>query len=275
MRNSGLILRVLTALVTVPLVLVLIWAESLRPVFSLFIAGLAAMGLYEYFDIVQHRKVPAEMAAGIILGTLVALSGHTGQLTVTTLALCAAAGIVCFTHMFRKGQSAEGTATSVFGVLYVGWFFCHVSLLRAEPVTGAGLATLLLVTVALTDAGAYATGKLIGRHKLAPKLSPNKTWEGAIGGLTFSVTGATVMYVLSRDYAALPQWPYFQYALVGAVLSVVSQLGDLAESGMKRSANVKDSGFLFPGHGGVLDRCDGYLFAAPVLYYMVVAFRSL
>jgi len=109
-------------------------------------------------------------------------------------------------------------------------------------------------------------------HKMAPVLSPNKTWEGAVAGFLAALLGMAAACLLSRWFNALPQWTLAHYLGIGAVLSVVSQVGDLAESSLKRAAGVKDSGSLFPGHGGVLDRCDGFLFATPALYYMLVLF---
>jgi phosphatidate cytidylyltransferase len=129
-----------------------------------------------------------------------------------------------------------------------------------------------LAIVALTDTGAFFVGKAIGRHKLAPKASPGKTWEGAVGGFAASILGAITVYVVSNNYPALhfPEWDMWRYLYAGVVLSIASQIGDLAESVLKRDAGVKDSGNFFPGHGGVLDRCDGFLFAAPFLYYIAL-----
>ena len=138
------------------------------------------------------------------------------------------------------------------------------------PGEGPGIVTALFVSVILTDTAAYFGGRALGRHKLAPVVSPNKTWEGAVSGFVFAVLGMCVLYVLRDRYSwtALPEWSLFKYAIAGALLSVASQVGDLVESSLKRDAGVKDSGVFFPGHGGVLDRCDGFLFAAPVLYYI-------
>jgi len=161
-------------------------------------------------------------------------------------------------------------ASSVFGVLYLGWFPAHVNLLLSEPVIGPGLVTMLIVAVVMTDTGAYFSGSLLGRHKLAPKVSPNKTWEGAAGGVVTSLLGMAALHALAPHFDALPDWPLTRYLHIGLVLSVSAQIGDLAESCLKRDAGIKDSGNLFPGHGGMLDRCDGLLFAAPVLYYAIV-----
>jgi len=275
MNEGAFLIRVLTSLVLVPVVLVLILFEPMRPAFSIVIACFAAVGLYEYYAIVRQRKIQPETIVGMVFGTLVALSGHTGNPMLVGLLLFVAITVAGMFHMFRPTTTVESTGVSIFGIVYVGWLFAHVTLLRAEPEIGAGLAVLLLVTVALTDAGAYVCGKLLGRHKLAPTLSPKKTWEGSIGGGLLSIGGASLLFVLSAHYAKLPDWSLPHYMLTAACMSGISQLGDLMESAMKRSAGIKDSGVLFPGHGGVLDRCDGYLFAAPLLYYIVAFPKSL
>ena len=160
----------------------------------------------------------------------------------------------------------------IFGLVYVAWFPAHLLLLHAEGNIGAGLVILLIVSVALTDIGAYFTGKSIGRHKMAPIVSPNKTWEGAIGGFAFTLAGMAVLFVLrnGQDWATFPDWPFAHYLILGAVLSIAGQVGDLTESALKRDSGIKDSGTLLPGHGGVLDRCDGFLFAALALYYITL-----
>jgi len=259
--------RVATGLFLLAVMGVLIWTPHLRPLFSLFIAGLVCVGLHEYYALVQRRKIAAEAAGGMAAGTLVVLSGHWGLPSATCLTLCGGFLLVSLLHMARDERSIEGLATSLFGIFYVGWLPAHLVLMRGAPY-GAGLATLLVAAVALTDTGAYVGGKALGRHKLAPVLSPHKTWEGAVSGLVAAVVVAVLAWLVSQRFGGLPQWGVARFVATGAVVSVVAQAGDLAESCLKRSAGVKDSGGLFPGHGGVLDRGDGFLFAAPVLYYM-------
>ncbi|MBI5091136.1 MAG: phosphatidate cytidylyltransferase [Candidatus Hydrogenedentes bacterium] len=265
---SGLAVRVLTAAVALPIVLLLIWRPELRPAFALFIGVLVAIGLYEYYAIVRTSNISPETIGGILSGTAVALSGYYNSLTLTGLALYGGCLLVAALHIVRGQHSVAGLASSVFGVLYLGWFPAHVNLLLSEPVIGPGLVTILIVAVVLTDTGAYFAGSLLGRHKLAPKVSPNKTWEGAVGGVAVALAGMAVLYKLAPSFEALPDWQLLRYLHIGATLSVAAQIGDLAESCLKRDAGVKDSGNLFPGHGGMLDRCDGLLFAAPVMYYL-------
>ena len=265
---SGLAVRALTAAVALPVVLLLIWRPELRPAFAVFIGVLVAVGLYEYYAIVRSSKISPETIGGIVSGTLVALSGYFHNQTLTSLTMYGGCLLVAALHIVRGQHSVAGLASSVFGVLYLGWFPAHVNLLLSEPGIGPGLVTMLIVAVVLTDTGAYFAGSSLGRHKLAPKVSPNKTWEGSMGGVLAALLGMMALYKVSPQFDALPEWTVWRYLYIGALLSVSAQIGDLAESCLKRDAGIKDSGNLFPGHGGMLDRCDGLLFAAPVMFYL-------
>ncbi|NIA14144.1 MAG: phosphatidate cytidylyltransferase [Nitrospiraceae bacterium] len=269
-KLPSLAVRTGTALVVLPLLLVLIWSAPLRLGFALFIGVIAAVGLYEYYAIARHRQITPETIGGIAAGTLVALSGWFNDAGITAATLYGACLFVALLHVLRGQRAVEGLATTIFGVFYVGWLPAHILLLHGLPY-GPSFVTLLLVAVALTDSAAYVVGSTVGRHKLAPNISPNKTWEGSIGGFVATLVGMAVLYRLSQTSAAIAPLSLWQYLCIGAILSVVGQIGDLAESCLKRSAGVKDSGMMFPGHGGVLDRCDGFLFAAPALYYVVHA----
>ena len=148
--------------------------------------------------------------------------------------------------------------------IYVGWLGMYYTLLRHLD-HGRSWVFLALFTTFAYDTGAYAAGRLLGRHKLAPHISPGKTIEGAVGGLICSTGAAVLLNLLLGP----PQNPALM-AVLGAGLGVAAQLGDLAESAVKRALQLKDAGWLVPGHGGLLDRLDSLLFAGPVLYYFLV-----
>ena len=158
----------------------------------------------------------------------------------------------------------------MFGVFYIGWFGAHVPLMqtfgRGPPVMTLFVVVILTDTRRISWVGAR-------KHKMVPKVSPNNISEGAFAGPARTMAGTALWYVRERaGLASLPDWPVWRYVHAGALVSIVAQLGDLTESCLKRDAGVKDSGNFFPGHGGVLDRTDGFLFAAPVLYYLVTPF---
>ena len=271
MAERGAVLtRALTAAVVLPLVVLLAWNPALRPGFTGLVTLLAAVGLYEYYAIVRAREISPETIGGILAGTAVTLSGHFHEPALVNLFLYGGCLLVAALHIVRGQHSVAGLASSMFGVFYVGWLAAHLTLLHSEPGIGPGLVSVLLVAVILTDTGAYLIGSVIGKHKLAPKVSPKKTWEGAAGGLALALAGLVGLYYVGSILTPqlLPDWSLVHYIHAGTLVSVSAQVGDLAESCLKRDAGMKDSGGLFPGHGGVLDRCDGFLFAAPMLYYV-------
>lgn len=276
-KRGSIWIRLLTAIVLVPVVFVLVLVPSLRIGFVLFAAIMAAIGVWEYFGLVRALEIKAAPVPGMVFGmALVIAAGWHGKDGVPhpamlwmTLVFAACMLTLGLVHLFFDRQTLAGLAASVLGVIYVGGGAAHVVLLH-------GLAprrvVFLLVTIILSDTGAYFAGKRFGRHKLAPRVSPKKTWEGALGGLVAAALGGAALYPV---YFPISSWMMAAYALLAVVIAVFGQLGDLMESMLKRDAGIKDSGSIFPGHGGVLDRCDSILFAAPALYYLVLLPRML
>jgi phosphatidate cytidylyltransferase len=176
-------------------------------------------------------------------------------------------------HLVRfeqgRDQAATDFAVSLAGIFYLGWLGSYFISLRELP-NGVFWILLVLPATWIADSGAYSVGRRIGRHKLAPRLSPNKSWEGYFGGILSGVVGTALL-------AALIQWVFgdqigvtpLRGALIGLVMGVVPTLGDLGESMIKRQVGVKDSGTLLPGHGGAFDRIDSWLWAAALGYYLV------
>jgi phosphatidate cytidylyltransferase len=266
-KFKGIGKRVSTGLVLLLLVLLLLWVPELGLVFALFVAGLAALGTHEVYHLLQQQTIRPQSLLGSLAAFAIAFAAYWNA-QMAAVALFAGAAAVSAAHIRSRPLTLASASGSVFGLVYPAWFGAHLLLLHRFDAHGPGLVMLLLVAVVLTDTGAFFTGKSIGKHKLAPVVSPNKTWEGSAGGFAAALIGMAVLFALQRQGLAFPEWSLSRYIATGALLSVVSQIGDLFESALKRSAGVKDSGRLFPGHGGVLDRCDGFLFAAPLLYYM-------
>ena len=162
------------------------------------------------------------------------------------------------------GANFRHIAAGIFTLLYVGWLGSHLVLLRALPEIGEEWLLLAVFAVMATDTGAFAVGRLLGRHPLLPQISPTKTVEGAVGGL-FAGFSAVVLINLLPDLDV----SYWKIALLGLILPLLAQIGDLSESAIKRSLGVKDFSRLVPGHGGVLDRLDSLLFGVPTVYFFV------
>jgi phosphatidate cytidylyltransferase len=161
---------------------------------------------------------------------------------------------------------------SFFGFFYVSVMLSFIYKIRMVDEYGQYLVWLVFVCSWVCDTSAYCVGMLLGKHKLAPKLSPKKSVEGSIGGIAGSaIVGAVYGYALRNNIQTAVS-PMVLFALIGAVGAVISQIGDLAASAIKRNYDIKDYGTLIPGHGGILDRFDSVIFTAPVIYFLFVVF---
>ena len=251
--------RIVTALVLIPLVTyVALWGPQW--LLLLVTSVVALLCFREYCWIVASHHIDRPGPAAYAAGLLVLLVPRPDILLITLLAL------VALTLMLRSSEMARGLAGAaafVLGIVYIfGAWRCTVPLRAASPYW-------LLFALALNwvgDTAAYLVGRTVGRHKLAPRLSPAKSWEGSIASLVASL--AFGLFYLGWLIPDVP--PAVRLAISGAG-NVAGQLGDLAESMLKRGAGIKDSGSLLPGHGGWLDRVDSTLFALPVIYGLLAA----
>ncbi len=285
--------RVVTAVVLVPIVLVLVLLAP-RWLFTLAVAGVAALAGWEYIGLAQKCAVKPPRAA--LLVSLLALFAVNFEWPDRTGAffglLCL--GLLVYCTFFRSVvQVMADAAASIFCLLYAGFTLLALPMLHEES-NGPSLVIFLLLVVWAGDVSAYYVGRAWGRRKLAPALSPGKSWEGAVASLAGSLLVAAALVGL----AALEQEPWnsvllswleracpaailsfpddlWYWLVLAAIVNVAAQVGDLAESALKRSAGVKDSGSILPGHGGVLDRIDALLLAAPALWYAHVIHQAL
>jgi phosphatidate cytidylyltransferase len=258
--------RTLSAAVGVPLVAALVWMAPAW-LFGAVILGAALVGQWELYAMFRRIGVAARRGAGLSLGALVVLAfavGGQAHPWAAPLALSVAvAG--CLVLGLDGGAGAgfdwAGIGLTLLGVCYCAWLLGHAIWLRALP-HGAALTLVVLAVTWVGEIAAYFVGGRWGRRRLAPRVSPAKTVEGAAAQLAASVATALVAAAtgaLSPGHAVG----------VGLLLGVVGQLGDLAESFLKRSAGAKDASAILPGHGGLLDRLDSLLFNVPALYYYV------
>ena len=272
--------RILTAAVLIPLVLVLtfigpIWLITLATAAVAVLAGWEYMGLAEKCGARPSRIAVSLSILGLFAATLFADNLEWLHQTNTVFGILALALLVVCTFHSPVDRVLPDASSSIFCLIYTGFTLTAIPLLREES-NGPSLLIFLMCVVWSGDIAALYVGRAWGRHKLAAKLSPNKTWEGAIGSLFGSLVAAGGLWSLAAwletmNSARLSYPDEVGYWLVLAcVVNVAAQVGDLVESALKRSAGVKDSGNLLPGHGGVLDRIDALLLAAPVLWYAQV-----
>lgn len=266
--------RLLTAAVALPLLLGIIF---LLPAvgFTIFIGVVGLWGLYELYE--MARPLSAASILALLIFGLIPLIWLLGGPIVglypppypdasRALIILLAALSVAMINILAVGiAGAESMPSGLWavasGALYVGPLFPFFALVRNGP-DGVALLVLMLLLVICADTGAYFVGRAIGRHKLAFKVSPGKTVEGAIGGVFASIIGGLVL----RSWLA-PQWSIEKIVVFAALVAVLAIIGDLANSAFKRVVGVKDSGWIFPGHGGLLDRTCSLVFAAVLTYY--------
>ncbi len=258
-------LRVVTGIVLAVAVLAVVffapvWASTL------LVAVLAAVAFYEHARMTPTLGWP-ETVMGIIFCVLLILATYCGGLQAACASM-ALALVVCGFFCMATGEPAgaiEKTALIGFGFIYVAApLCCLVGLLQLG--NGTRWAVYLLAVVACTDMGGYFVGSLLGRHKLVPRISPNKTWEGLLGGLLLAAAAGLLLFTLWPPMEILQWW---QMVIFTIIVSLSSVAGDTFESALKRIRGIKDSGKILPGHGGMLDRLDSYLLALPTLLLLV------
>ena len=238
--------------------------------FAMLASAMIGVALLEFFTIIERKNIHVYKGFVIILGMCVPLviflqSGVEGYFTLEPFYIIMACLFIFVLQFIRRdsSQALVSIAVTMFGLLYIAWFFSFFIKLKFLP-GGALLVGFLVLVTKTGDIGAYLVGSSFGRHNLIPRISPNKTIEGTIGGLLFSIAAA----VASKSY--LPSFPYGHLVVLGVLLGVLAQVGDLAESLLKRDCGVKDSGANLSGFGGMLDLIDSLLFTAPIFYFYVV-----
>ena len=253
--------RILIAAAGIPLVLWLVYLGG-WPMFGLAAVG-ALIALHELYWMTRTLR-PVVLAG--YLGALAALLG--ASLGGADWALAGLMSTLLLSFVIKGGLSTVSVSVTVLGVAWIGLGLAHALLLRDIDEHGVLAVYTVLLAVWAGDAAAYFVGRLVGRHKLAPTVSPGKSWEGLIAG-TVATVAVTFIAVYEQSFLTIGE-----SLVLGVVIAIVAPLGDLFESALKRDADVKDSGRLLGGHGGVLDRIDALLFACVAAYYVVVAFGA-
>jgi phosphatidate cytidylyltransferase len=260
---SKLAIRVTTALLIGGVILVAIIFGK-EPGLGALVAFIAMACVMEFYAMTRReRRLPNEIFgvfAVVLMPLAAALWGRLGLMSVVTGLVLAS----LLWHVAFRQVRVTDTAVTVFGAVYVGFMFSHLVLIRGLD-SGTELALVTVVSVWANDVFAYFVGSTLGRHKMTPRISPNKSWEGFAAGTLFT-TAVWAALPLVIDTGISTLW----LVLTGVSVSFAAVIGDLAESRLKREAGIKDSGALLPGHGGFLDRFDSLIFVSVVAYYMLV-----
>lgn len=278
--------RLLTAAAALPILAVSVILPALFPDSDaaewpfITVAVLAiGAGLFEYFSLTKKMELKGDATVGY-LGAVVFVAafmldapGRMPALLVMVAALFIVTAFITQTFRFQADftKMLTGTGVTVLGVMYIAFLGGFMVSMRTgfDATAVPGLSTKLLAFMFLVvmgaDTGAYYLGRAVGKHKIVPKISPGKSWEGLGGGLVLA-TGFAAL----ASFTFFPEMPFKVSLPLAAVMTVIGFLGDIAESAMKRGAGAKDAASILPGHGGLLDRLDSLLFNAPILYYFAL-----
>ncbi len=269
--TSSIFLRVAAAVVFIPCFFIITNAGGYH--FLFLIDGLIFVGMWEFYRMMESKWIRPYKIIGIICALVLSWyvffrNGVYANLFLTLVLVT----LMCLELTRRETKMATThIATTILGVMYIGFFGAHLIMLREYPLSinldysyGASFVFLAFIVTWAGDTGAYIVGSAFGRTPLIPWISAKKTREGSVGGLVFAIGGALV----ARWWFA-PYLDLWQARVLGVLAGTVGQLGDLFESLIKRDAKIKDTSEMIPGHGGVLDRFDSWLFTAPLIYYFI------
>jgi len=262
--------RILTAVIVLPFLIASILIDSLWWVFVLLAVAAMVLGLWEFYLLAKRLQLKPDSTAGYIAGAaLVTISLYNDPAAIllvqfVIIALIIGTLIAATLRGAPFDKMIASTGATILGVLYVAFLGSHLISIRTgfNPALSRHLLSFFFLVLMGADTGAYYIGRAFGKRKLAPSISPGKTWEGGVGGLLAALAMAALAHFWF--FRELP----LKYILpLAAVMTVVGVLGDLAESALKRGAGAKDAANILPGHGGILDRLDSLLFNAPLIYY--------
>ena len=270
--------RLITSVIGIPIAIFAIYWGGIP--FLIMMFAVVYLALHEFFVLASHGGYSNQNIVGTIAGlmlffALVLNTTSMGAVSVshgTALTISLILLLIFAREVFSKNHEKiiERLSVTFMGAFFVPWTLGHLVLLRSIKPAGMLYVFYLFIIIWILDTGAYAVGRRFGQKQLASYISPKKTIEGAFGGIITAVlTGMLSYFIFLKNYFSLPE-----LVLISFVISVISQFSDLSESLLKRDVGVKDSANLLPGHGGMLDRFDSFLFTAPLFYYYLVIFKG-
>lgn len=272
-KMNNLSTRVIVALIGVPLIVIVCLVGKIP--FLVFVLGIGLISYFEYSKMMRNKHSYPNKFFGYLSVALIIINEYKNFFNYRIFFLCLIILLLLF-ELFRNKESAiANIGSTLLGIFYIGFFSSAIINLREfynEPFLtysqGGYLIISILVSIWICDSAAYFIGSAYGLHKLMPRVSPNKSWEGAVAGFVFAI--ATM--IAAREFV-LQFLTLKDAAAVGFIIGMFGQIGDLIESLLKRDAHVKDSSSIIPGHGGILDRFDSLLFTAPIVYLYLTFIR--
>ena len=270
--NTGT--RILVSLVAVPVILAACYYGEIP--FLLFVLLIGLLSFYEFTRLTKNKDSNPNTAAGLISIFLLVSNAYFQFISFEILLLLISL-LLLITELFRNKKSPIiNLGSTFFGIFYLGLFFTSIIWLREyfgnselEYYKGGSLIISILMGIWVCDSAAFFLGTAFGKHKLFPRVSPNKSWEGAIAGFIFSLISMSTAYFLILDFMS-----WTDIIIIGIIIGIAGQLGDLIESLLKRDSGIKDTSTLIPGHGGMFDRFDSLLLTVPTVYIYLFYFSS-
>jgi len=258
--------RIIVSVIAIPAIISVCYFGEYY--FFAFVMGIGLISYYEFWSFVKNKNINANLIAGIISVGLLIANSYKNFISNYPLLIIISL-LLTIVELFRNNNSAIiNIGTTLLGIFYFGLFASALLSLReiyqVNYAQGGLLIIAMFASIWICDSAAFFGGTALGKHKLFPRVSPNKSWEGAVFGLLFAVTAMVISKVVILDFLT-----WFDIITIGVIVGIIGQIGDLIESLFKRDAGVKDSSALIPGHGGIFDRFDSLLYTAPaVLLYI-------
>ncbi len=266
--------RIIVSLIAIPLILAACFYGKIP--FLIFVLGIGLISFWEFSELTKNKNANVNIILGFLAVATIIINSYY-LFTNTTIILIVSVVLLLLTELFRNKESAIiNVGTTLLGIIYLGLLASSILLIReffnkSEILYSEGgyLIISIMVSIWVCDSAAFFIGSAIGKHKLFPRVSPNKSWEGAVAGFVFAIAGMVISKFFILNYLS---WQ--DIIVFGIIVGTIGQLGDLVESLIKRDAKVKDSSSIIPGHGGIFDRFDSLLLTAPVVYLYLFFFVS-
>lgn len=274
-KMSNLATRVIVALFAIPIIIILAIVGKFP--FLIFVLFIGFVSFLEYANFLKRRRFYPNLFIGILSVVTIIINSYWNFIELEFLLLIIVS-LLLLTELFRCKESAiANLGATLLGIFYIGFFTSSVEKIREFYKStlfnydqGGYLIIAILASIWICDSAAYFLGSAYGKHKMLPRISPNKSWEGALTGFIFSVVTMVVAKFIMLDLLSLEN-----AIVIGLIIGIFGQAGDFVESMIKRDANVKDSSSLIPGHGGIFDRFDSLIFSAPLIYLYIYYFAKI
>jgi phosphatidate cytidylyltransferase len=265
MASGNMTQRVLVSVVAIPIIVAASYFGGIY--FFLFSAIVAVVSYFEFSIFVRNKEIFTNLWLGILFILILLVNEFFHYLDIYFLVLLLTVLLTLFELFRNKGSAIINIGTTLLGILYIGFFADALLGIRefyprieSLYVRGGYLIISILSTIWICDSAAFFGGVSLGKHKLFPRVSPKKSWEGAVFGFVFAILTMLLAKVIILDFLS-----WTSVIIIGVIIGIIGQIGDLIESLFKRDAGVKDSSTLIPGHGGIFDRFDSLLYTAPVI----------